>query len=125
MNTKNIPNWKKLPWNDKRVYVNGFFLNGEVKYATRDELEDYLIVLANATPGGYDPVSFRSEMERQSEVARHLLQVRLGQEFHWRILSVSIGSFVVAILSLVISFFAFSHTKERDLTTLPVTVSRF
>jgi hypothetical protein len=99
MQKKDIPNWEKLSWEDKRIYLRGLFTSGDIKRATRNDLEDFLIVLANAQNGGSDKYGKEAETERQAVVVRHLIQIRLGEELHERSHRIAIAALIVSVLT--------------------------
>jgi hypothetical protein len=99
MHTTDISSWDKQSWNDKRIYLRAFFMDGSIKHSTRKELEEFLVVLANATPADSRREDDRAEMEKHAVVIRHLLQVRLGEELHWRSIRLSVLAIVVSALA--------------------------
>jgi hypothetical protein len=103
MKTKKGPKLKGASWEDKRAELRAIFTNGEIQLATREELEEFLVVLANAGgPGGYSREDYKAETERQALVVCHLLQVRLDVELHWRSLWISVSAIVISIVALVV-----------------------
>jgi hypothetical protein len=74
-------------WNNERTNLKTAFANGEIVNASRQELERYLVVLANTPrdPGDFfasSPLQIQhaSETKVFSAIIRHLLTIRLGQE---------------------------------------------
>ena len=119
MHTSDIKSWDKLPWNDRRVYVRAFFTDGSIKHSTRKELEEFLIVLANATPADSRREDDRAEMEKHAVVIRHLLQVRLGEELHWRSIYIAAGAVIISLAAFVLSCVEFHHKFSREDVALP------
>ena len=116
MHTSDIKSWDKQSWNDKRIYLRSFFMDGSIKHSTRSELEEFLVVLAMATPADSRREDDRAEMERHAVVIRHLLQVRLGEELHWRSFRLSVIAIVVSALAAVGTIWqAFHHTKSASI----------
>jgi hypothetical protein len=95
----NIPHWDKLSIEDRRTYVRGFFINGKIKKATREQLEDYLITMANAPYDGKR--EYQEEQERFSVAIRHLLQTRISEDLHRKSMRLSIAAIIISFLSLV------------------------
>jgi len=104
MHTSDIKSWDKQSWNDKRIYLRAFFMDGSIKHSTRKELEEFLVVLAMATPADSRREDDRAEMERHAVVIRHLLQVRLGEELHWRSIYLAIFALIISALALLESW---------------------
>ena len=88
-------------WDNERSNLRVRFTTGDITKAKRKELERYLVVLANANPpGGINPhPSYNIETETFATVVRHLLQVRLGEELHWRSIKVSGIAIVISLLA--------------------------
>ena len=74
-----VSGWEKQPWNHKRLHIQAFFDDNSIKHANPKELEEFLVVLANATPDS-QMVDDKAEMEKQAIVIRNLLQVRINEE---------------------------------------------
>jgi hypothetical protein len=125
MHTSEIKSWDKQSWNDKRIYLRAFFMDGSIKHSTRSELEEFLVVLAMATPADSRREDDRAEMERHAVVIRHLLQVRLGEELHWRSIWLSVIAIVVSALAAFGTIWqAFHHTKSSSIAPPAVLVSQ-
>lgn len=90
----NIPNLEKMRWEDQRVYLRAFFIDGRITSASRKELEWFLVILAN-TP----PEQFKEETERYESVVSHLLQVRISEELHVRSVRWSVIAIVISSLA--------------------------
>jgi len=123
MHTSEIKSWDKLPWNDRRVYVRAFFTDGSIKHSTRKELEEFLIVLANATPADSRREDDRAEMEKHAVVIRHLLQVRLGEELHWRSIRLSVLAIVVSALAAFSTIWQAFHSISPSIAPPAVPAS--
>jgi hypothetical protein len=106
-------------WEDERTNLRTKFSSGEITQATRKELEKYLVVLANADERISNP-RYKPETEAFGLVVRHLLQVRLGEELHWRSIKVSL---LAVAISLVAAGFAgwqaFERHQENAATKTP------
>src|SRR5947207_2618361 len=101
MNASDIPQWDKLPVEDRRVNLRGFFKNGDIKRAKRHELEDFLVLLA-ITPFTDHPAD-KEETERYVSVVQHLLQVRISEELHWRSMVAAGIAAVISALALLVA----------------------
>ena len=90
-------------WAYKRACLRGKFRHGDIIQATRQELEEYLVVLANTEneEGLNMPSGYKSETEAFATVIRHLLQVRLGEELHERSHRLSVLAFRVSIAAAI------------------------
>jgi hypothetical protein len=74
-------------WNNERTNLKIAFANGEIVNASRQDLERYLVVLANTPmfPGAINDISqgqpaHKRDTETYAAIIRHLLTIRLGQE---------------------------------------------
>jgi hypothetical protein len=124
MHTSEIKSWDKQSWNDRRIYLRAFFMDGSIKQATRRELEEFLVVLANATPADSRREDDRAEMEKHAVVIRHLLQVRLGEELHWRSIWLSVLAIVISALAALGTIWqAFHHSTPHNTAPLSVPAS--
>jgi hypothetical protein len=85
-------------WDVERTYLRTKFTSGEITQATRKELERYLVVLANADERISNP-RYKPETEAFGIVIRHLLQVRLGEELHWRSIKVSLLAVAISLIA--------------------------
>ena len=95
-------------WNEERTKLRTRFSNGDIIKATRKELEEYLIVLANSLwpEEAGRRAAHEAETEAFSIVLRHLLAIRLGEELHQRSHRISVWALFVAIGSAVVAFVA-------------------
>ena len=109
MHIAEVQGWDKLSWENKRIYLQGVFTRGEILQSTRQELEVFSVVLANASPAAFSKELDLALMEKQAVVIRHLLQVRLGEEQHWRTFWLSIAALAVSVLSIFLSVLLASH----------------
>lgn len=103
MNASDIPHWEKLPAADRLIYLRAFFSKGDVKRATRQELEDYMVLLA-ITPFTDNPKA-HEEAERFTSVVQHLLQVRISEELHRRSYRLSVAAIIVSALAALAAIF--------------------
>jgi hypothetical protein len=101
-----------INWDNERTELRMCFTRGDIARRSRADLEWALVVLANSLWGG-DPKRqdyHKSETEAFSDVIRHLLAIRLGEELHAkshrvgvRALKVAYGSAAIALVSAVFS----------------------
>jgi hypothetical protein len=97
----------KQDWNLERTKLREKFTIGEITKSTREELEFYLIVLSNSrSPTSSGVPDHFEETKSFTNVVRHLLQVRIGQELHEQSQKVSVKSLRVSILAIVIAAIA-------------------
>jgi hypothetical protein len=92
-------------WSSERSIIRKRFASGDIVKSTRKELEWYLVVLVNSreAPPRFDQETHENTIEAFAVVIRHLLQVRLGEELHWRSIKVSV---IAVLISLVAAGFA-------------------
>jgi hypothetical protein len=92
-------------WSNERCRLCLRFSMGDIAKATRKELEWYLIVLGNSRwlPGGSDrdQVNHKAETEAFSDIIRHMLMIRLGEELHEKSHRISVLALVVAVAAAV------------------------
>jgi hypothetical protein len=123
MHIADVQDWDKLSWENKRIYLQGVFTRGEILESTRQELEVFLVVLANANPAAFSKELDMALMEKQAIVIRHLLQIRLGEELHWRSYWVSILAIVLSFLALIVSSVDMWHKYAQPAKATPQTLS--
>jgi hypothetical protein len=95
-----IPNWE-----NERSNLRAQFTNGNILKSNRQELERYLVVLANSrSPGGHaSSETYTPETESFTIVVRHLLEVRLGEELHEKSSRASRKAFWISIAAITVS----------------------
>jgi hypothetical protein len=95
------PNWKNGDWTIKRQYLKSIFTQKDIANASRQNLEEFLIVLANTIHAG--DARYKEETECFASVVRHLLQVCIEEELHQRSVRVSWFAIGISILALLLS----------------------
>ena len=70
-----VPRWEDSPWGKEFMKLNGKFQTGQIINATREELEHYLVVLANGGSSLKDP-----DIQAYMIVIRELIQLRVTKE---------------------------------------------
>jgi hypothetical protein len=101
MNASEIPNWHKMPIADRFIYLRSAFIQGDIKDASRRDLEDYLVVLANTER--HNNLKQQEEIERFRAVVRQFLDIRISEELHDRSVLWSRVAIGISILALVLS----------------------
>lgn len=117
MNASDIPNWDKQPSADRLVYLRAAFLSYDIKNAKRRDLEDYLVVLANAK--GRDTQEQRDEIARFGVTVQQLLQVRISEELHWRSMIAAALALVISVLSLYVAWHKNGHPDKGSSQSAP------
>jgi hypothetical protein len=110
------PNWKNGDWTIKRQYLKSIFTQKDIANASRQNLEEFLIVLANTIHAG--DARYKEETECFASVVRHLLQVCIEEELHQRSVRVSWFAIGISILALALS----GWHEWRALDTSPTVV---
>jgi len=80
------------------------FRDGTVIQAPPDKLKRWLVALSTIRPPAEET---RQWNRARADVIQHLLQVHMTETLHRRTLKVSIGSLIVAVVSLAISILVF------------------
>jgi hypothetical protein len=103
-----FPDMAMPNWDVERATLRGRFLQGTIANASRKELEYYLIVLANSTliNGSAVPTPAHAvETDALANAVRHLLQVRISEELHWRSMVAARIAAGISVLALCVAGF--------------------
>src|ERR1051326_4382398 len=88
----------KAYWEAEHTKLRLIFKEKKIVSASRRELEHYLIVLANTRRTGDQ--NWQADTECFATVVRHLLQIRISEELHWRSMVAAGVSALLAALSV-------------------------
>jgi hypothetical protein len=109
----------RLNWDNARTDLRARFTTGEIIKSTRNELEWYLVVLANSSDSQCRTIE-NTEAERFATVIRHLLQARIAEDLHEKSHNLSIWALVVAIAAAIFTGVDALHKiQEPHATMLP------
>jgi hypothetical protein len=86
--------------------LNRAFSSGSVLRASRKELERLLLATAECKPSAEEN---KDRNNRRADVVRHLLQVRISEEFQERTFRLSVAAFFVSLAALGVTLFRFWH----------------
>jgi len=94
--------------------LNAAFSSGSVLTTQRKELERLLLAAAECKSVGEENTKRNS---RRADILRHLLQVRISEEFQRKTFRMSVAALIVSVCALLFTGYRLWHDVSREAAT--------